>query len=124
MKMQGKAWFLEGLILALTLIICWLALTTPPPCDYGCLKIVGPANCEEVVQSAAEYHDNPNCLGTGKCRPAGDVSKQQIAVEHEVLDGCKASNGQTHLQHVTVVKWDSDLDGRTDTECAARHSCP
>jgi hypothetical protein len=33
--MQGKAWFLEGLILALTLIICWLALTMPPPCDYG-----------------------------------------------------------------------------------------
>lgn len=119
--MRGKTWLLEGLTLLLTFATCWLALTTVPPCDYGCLKIVGPANCDEVIKSAAEYHNNPDCLGPGICQPAKGT---RWGISHEVLDACKASNGKYHLQHVTIVKWDSDNDNVPDTECAARHSCP
>lgn len=122
--MCWKVWFLEGLVLMLTFTVCWRALTTVPYCDYGCIKVVGPANCEAVVQSAQDYHKNPNCLGTGKCRPDGDLERQLKAHEHEVFDACRASNRQLHLQHLTTIKWDSDLDGVADTVCIARHSCP
>ena len=122
--MQRKAWFLEGFVLVLTFVNCWLALTTIPPCEYGCKKAVGPANCSEVIQSAAEYHGNQNCLGIGQCHPAGDPKKQKLKSSHEILDACKASNGKTHIQHITTIEWDSDCDGRADTICHALHSCP
>lgn len=122
--MRPQAWLLEGLVLVLTLANCWYALTTKHRCDYGCLKVVGPADCNAIVQSAREYHGDPDCLGVGKCRPYGEIKKHLIRHEDKIYDDCKAPDGQIHRQHVTTIEWDSDLDGVADTVCAARHSCP
>lgn len=113
--------FTMALTVILTLVVCWQGLSTPPQCDYDCIRTVGPGNCKEKVENAAEYHKNPDCLGIGKCHPA---SGQIVSHSHEVLDTCRTSTERYHLQHITTIGWDTDNDGRKDTICNALHSCP
>lgn len=110
------------LTMALTLAVCWLALTTTPQCEYDCIRVVGPGDCKEWSQPASEYHNNPDCLGVGVCRPKSGQSTGEFS--HEIYDTCKTSTGKYHLQHITIVKWDVDSDGQEDTKCEALHSCP
>ncbi len=123
--MRRQPYLFEALTVALTMIltfvVCWLALSVPPPCEYGCERTVGPGDCSERTQSATSYHNNSNCLGVGRCHPA---SGQSISESHDILDACRTSTGQYHIQHITTVKWDTDNDNRPDTVCDALHSCP
>lgn len=109
------------LVVGLTFVLCWQVLTVPPPCNYDCVKVVGPGNCDEFSQGADQFHNDPACRGVGKCHP---VSGNQVDFIHELFDACKPPIGLYHRQHVTTVTWDTDNDGIKDTKCEALHSCP
>jgi len=123
--MRQQTYLFEVLTMALTMVlifvVCWQALSLViPPCDYDCVKTVGPGNCKEKVRGADQM-ENPNCLGVYLCHPA---SGKEIKRSHDVFDSCRTSTGKLHLQHVTTINWDTDNDGIQDTQCNALHSCP